>query len=200
MTLYGTCRDPLQVQHYQNIGCKFNKGCIIFLICKNDRLKLQYLCIHRYQSYHQKFPLFSRYYNNWQQTDPSQIYSWKIPFFLFSLSTLLFPFTAILMGLSCSITVHCGTSFTNEQCTKSSKHPVRPKILKMKFNRNRMSIYPVCISFHCLFYKLSSHHVQCWAFRSDKISTCCWKMMSTWNSLEGMMLGRMKIVQMWFRC
>ena len=37
---------------YQNIGCKFNKGCIIFLICKNNRLKLQYPCIHRYQSYH----------------------------------------------------------------------------------------------------------------------------------------------------
>ena len=36
---------------YQNIGCKFNKGCIIFLICKNNRLKLQYLCICRYQSY-----------------------------------------------------------------------------------------------------------------------------------------------------
>ena len=38
---------------YQNIGCKFNKGCIIFLICKNNRLKLQYPCIHRYQSYQQ---------------------------------------------------------------------------------------------------------------------------------------------------
>ena len=32
---------------YQNIGCKFNKGCIIFLICKNNRLKLQYPCIRR---------------------------------------------------------------------------------------------------------------------------------------------------------
>ena len=52
MTLYGTCRDTLQVQHYQNIGCKFNKGCIIFLICKNNRLKVQYPCICRYQSYH----------------------------------------------------------------------------------------------------------------------------------------------------
>ena len=52
MTLYGTCMDPLQVQHYQNIGCKFNKGCIIFLVCKNNRLKLQYPCIRRYQSYH----------------------------------------------------------------------------------------------------------------------------------------------------
>ena len=51
MTLYGTCRDPLQIQHYQNIGCTFNKGCIIFLICKNNRLKLQYPCIHRCQSY-----------------------------------------------------------------------------------------------------------------------------------------------------
>ena len=37
---------------YQNIGCKFNKGCIIFIICKNNRLKLQYPCIRRYQSYH----------------------------------------------------------------------------------------------------------------------------------------------------
>ena len=37
---------------YQNIGCKFNKGCIIFFICKNNRLKLQYPCICRYQSYH----------------------------------------------------------------------------------------------------------------------------------------------------
>ena len=37
---------------YQNIGRKFNKGCIIFLICKNNRLKLQYPCICRYQSYH----------------------------------------------------------------------------------------------------------------------------------------------------
>ena len=37
---------------YQNIGCKFNKGCIIFLICKNNRLKLPYPCIRRYQSYH----------------------------------------------------------------------------------------------------------------------------------------------------
>ena len=36
---------------YQNIGCKFNKGCILFLICKNNRLKLQYPCICRYQSY-----------------------------------------------------------------------------------------------------------------------------------------------------
>ena len=39
---------------YQNIGCKFNKGCIIFLICKNNRLKLQYPCIRRYQSYQQR--------------------------------------------------------------------------------------------------------------------------------------------------
>ena len=40
---------------YQNIGCKFNKGCIIFLICKNNRLELQYPCIRRYQSYQRTF-------------------------------------------------------------------------------------------------------------------------------------------------
>ena len=52
---------------------------------------------------------------------------------------ILCPFS-ILMGLSHGITVHCGTSFTDERRTKSSQHPASPKIRKVKLNKSRREL------------------------------------------------------------
>ena len=44
------------------------------------------------------------------------------------------------MGLSRSVTVHCGTSFTNEWHTKSSQHPASLKICKVKLNKSQQEL------------------------------------------------------------
>ena len=44
------------------------------------------------------------------------------------------------MGLSRGVTVYCGTSFADERHTKSSRHPVGPKIRKVKLNKSRREL------------------------------------------------------------
>jgi hypothetical protein len=44
------------------------------------------------------------------------------------------------MGLSRRVTVHCGTSLTNDRHTKSSRHPAKPKIRKVKLNKTRQEL------------------------------------------------------------
>ena len=44
------------------------------------------------------------------------------------------------MGLSRGVTVHCGTSFTNERRKKSLQHTLSPKIRKVKLNKTRKEL------------------------------------------------------------